>query len=232
MADRILRKEAIGMFKIYPDDQVVRGVRRAYPEGGDGYTAIDIGCVAGRHTKLLLELGFKVKAIDIDEKNIQDTRNTLKGFENTKKLSCECRDFGEISEKGAYDLVIAWNFLYAYNRSINDCLERIKKIHELLKTNGKVLLSLKSTEDVFNKMFKKDKDGLINNTIYNTPGNIFLSQKETVQLMNEAGFDIDYLEKFSRSHTLDWREIGQNKEWENANLNLFEDWYAVCATKR
>lgn len=32
MADRILRKEAIGMFKIYPDDQVVRGVRRAYPE--------------------------------------------------------------------------------------------------------------------------------------------------------------------------------------------------------
>lgn len=219
------------MFKIYPDDQVVRGVFRAYPEGGEGHTAIDIGCGAGRHTKLLLESGFWVKAIDIDGKNIQDTWNTLRGCPNLEKLSCECKDFCEINETEAYDLVIAWNFLYAYNHSIDDCLKRIKKIYELLKTNGKVILSLKSTDDVFNKIFKKD-EGLINNTIYNTPGNIFLSQKEVVRLIDAGGFDIDYIEKFSRGHTLDWREIRQNKEWENINLELFEDWYAVCATKR
>ena len=219
------------MFKAYPDDQVVRGVLRAYPEGGEGYTAIDIGCGAGRHTKLLLDLGFSVKAIDIDNKNIQDTQNSLKDCEINKKLSCECKDFCEMNEKETYDLAIAWNFLYAYNHTVNDCLERIKKIHDLLKPNGKALFSLKSTDDIFNRIFKKDCNGLINNTAYNVPGNIFLSKKEVVQLMDKVGFDIDYLEKFSRSHTLNWKELCSNKEWETTNLELFEDWYAVCAVK-
>ena len=80
------------MFKVYPDDQVVRGVLRSFPNGGTGYKAIDLGCGAGRHTKLLLDQGFYVKAIDIDNQNIFDTKSILSEYDDNK-YSLENVDF-------------------------------------------------------------------------------------------------------------------------------------------
>ena len=114
------------MFKVYPDSQVVRAVLRSFPSGGGGLKGIDLGCGAGRHAKLLLDQGFWVKGIDIAEENIEDTKTILKDYD-VSQYSLECIDFNNMNDSTGYDVAIAWNFLYAYNESLDTCSERIKK---------------------------------------------------------------------------------------------------------
>lgn len=151
----------------------------------------------------------------------------LNNYDYGNNIVCECIDFCDLNESNKYDLAIAWIFLYAYNQSSDDCLERINKIHNLLKSDGKVIFSMKSKEDCFYKMFEKNEYGVINNTIYNTLGTIYHSQQEIVSLMNESNFKIDYMEKCGRNHTLKWKNINSNEEWGKFNLDLYEDWWAI-----
>lgn len=228
---RNMKKEEENMFKVYPDGQVVRAILRAFPTGGGGLKGIDLGCGAGRHAKLLLDQNFWVKAIDIVEENIEDTKKVLKNYD-TNQYHLECIDFNQMDDSTGYDVAIAWNFLYAYNESLDTCAKRIQKIYELLKPNGKIILSLRSTDDTFHTMYEKDKNGLINNTLYDAPGCVFYSQHGVADLMNQCNFEIDYLEKFSRNHNRNWKNIKGNNEWEKADLELYEDWWAICATRK
>ena len=136
------------MLKRYADDQVVRGIMRYFSdeEMNESRLALDIGCGCGRHSEVCLKMGMCVKAIDIEEQNITDTKILLKDYPN-EKLKVERVDFWDMDEKNAYDLIIAWNFLYAYNNKLEDCADRIKKIYTMLKSDGKVIMSLKSNED-------------------------------------------------------------------------------------
>lgn len=219
------------MFKLWPNEQVVRGVRRMFPNGGEGMSAIDVGCGAGRHSKLMLDLGFQVKALDIDSSNIKDTlANTVGGYSDN--LTCVSADFDKFEDDKKYDLVVAWDFLYAYNKSINVCQERLNKINNLLKPSGKIIFSMKTPDDIFCKTLEKDENGVINNPFYGSPGTIYFSREEIVNLMNASNFEIEYIERFSRNHTMKWKNINGNENWKKADLDIYEDWWAICATKK
>ncbi|MGY3189335.1 class I SAM-dependent methyltransferase [Lysinibacillus sp. TE18511] len=220
------------MFRKYPDDQCVRGVIRSFPneKENENRMGLDIGCGAGRHSKLMLDMGFTVKAIDIIQQNVTDTSIGLKNYP-TEKLQVECIDFLEMPDKEMYDLIIAWHCLYAYNNDPADCPNKICIIRDMLKTNGKIIMSLKSDDDSLLSSGSIRENGLIDNKIYNTPGYIFYSQSEMIDMITKCGFKIDYIEKFSRVHKIDRKNIITNEMWKNTELDVNENWYAVCATK-
>lgn len=200
-------------------------------ENNKSMQALDIGCGCGRHAKVCLEMGMNVKAIDIEEQNITDTKYYLKEYVN-KKLQVECVNFLNMNEKNSYDLIIAWNFLYAYNNKLEDCMDRIKKIVTMLKRGGKVIMSLKSDEDSWKTLGVERIGGIIDNPFYKTPGYVFYSQSEMIDVISECGLSIDYFEKFSRSYAMDWKTLSSNVKWKNKKLDVNEVWYAVCATKK
>lgn len=220
------------MSRKYPDDQCVRAIMRSFPKKDDNKNkkGLDIGCGAGRHAAVMVEMGFNVKAIDIMPQSISETLLTLENYPK-EKIQVECADFLRVSEKEMYDLVIAWHCLYAYNNSLDDCPNKIRKIHTLLKPNGKIIMSLKSKEDSLFKTGNRKENGLMDNAAYNTPGYVFYSQEEMVEVITECGFAIDYIEKFSRSHTLKRQTFTTNEMWKNVELDTQEYWYAICATK-
>ncbi len=223
------------MFKRYADDQVVRGIMRYFSneKENEKMQALDIGCGCGRHAKVCLEMGMHVKAVDIEEQNIVDTKMLLNEYLN-KKLQVECADFLNMNETNAYDLIVAWNFLYAYNDKPEDCTDRLKKIVTMLKGGGKVTMSLKSDEDSWKTSGVKrgGGSGVIDNPLYDAPGYVFYSQDEMVDAISECGLAIDYFEKFSRTYAMDWKNLSSNEEWKSKKLDVNEVWYAICATKK
>ena len=93
--------------------------------------------------------------------------------------------------------------MYAYNKSKNDVKERIKKIYNILNQNGKIILSLRSSEDGFNNNYEKNEKGLVINPFYrDNLSYVFHSQGDVCELMSECGFLIDYMEKFTRNHNM------------------------------
>lgn len=75
------------------------------------------------------------------------------------------------------------------------------------------------------------ENGIVDNEMYDVPGYVFYSQSEIVDMMTKCGFMIDYIEKFSRVHTLNRKSITTNEMWKNTNLDIYESWYTICATK-
>ena len=216
----------------YPDEQCVRALSRQFPNEDEnfrgGVQGLDLGCGGGRHAKLMLEMGFKVKAIDIVPQNIDEARKLI---EDNDRIEFEVGDFLLMQNTVMYDCVIAWNFLYAYNESKDDCSIKLKKIHDVLKTNGKLIINIRNMEDSSRFQGEKGKNGTIINKVYNAWGYVFFSQSEIVKLMQECGFKIDYMEKYSRCHMLNWKDNTSNEMWEDAELNISEVWYAICATR-
>lgn len=197
--------------------------------GGDGLNGVDLGCGAGRHAKLLLEHGFNVRAVDIDYNNIQDT---LALIGENKNLSVEVADFLQMEDKEVYDVAIAWNFLYAYNKKWDDLLKRLSIIHRMLRPKGKIITTLRTDKDGIRQMFEPDDNGIVYNRLYkDSLGYIFLSREEMVGLFEKSGFTIEYFEVFSRNHTMNWKSINGNDAWRDSQLDVYEEWYAVLATK-
>lgn len=85
-------------------DFVLRFVDRIKP-GGE---VLDLACGAGRHTRLLLERGFVVTAVDIDLSGVQD----LTGQPRCRLWAQDLEDGSPWPWKQTFDAIIVTRYLY------------------------------------------------------------------------------------------------------------------------
>lgn len=219
------------MFRQYADEQVIRGLMRFYSDSKHnrekGLKGLDIGTGAGRHAKALCDFGFDVTAIDLLQENILDAKKVCEGY-NIRFIES---DFDNFYPTYNFDLVIAWEFLYAYNYSVQTVLDRLEHINSFLNEEGRILISLKTNDDSFKELGVLNEHGTVDNPIYNVPGYVFFTRSEMIDMLNSTGYVLDYFEVFSRYHNLKWRDNTSNEMWLNSELPIREDYYAICARK-
>ncbi|MBN2157752.1 MAG: class I SAM-dependent methyltransferase [Spirochaetes bacterium] len=134
---------------IYPDENLVRLLKKNLAGLGDTpkITAVDLGCGSGRHLKLLGDLGISnaigldpsAKALAMSRRHYPGT--LLQG--NNKQIP--------IRDQAA-DIVIAWGSLH-YN-SKDDLKEMVDEIHRILKPDGFLFATLRSSRDTYLKKGK------------------------------------------------------------------------------
>ncbi len=90
---------------------------------------LEIGCGTGSHTKILLERGYEVTAIDVSEDMLKIAR---------KKCECKFRkgDIRNIAIDDEFDACIAMFAVMGYLTKNSDMIKALNNIRKHLKTNG------------------------------------------------------------------------------------------------
>jgi SAM-dependent methyltransferase len=86
-------------------------------------SALDVGCGVGDFSKFLLELGFRVTAVDGREENVREAKNRY------PEISCRTVDVEDlpIAEMGTFDLVLCFGLLY----HLENPFRAIRNLHSL-----------------------------------------------------------------------------------------------------
>jgi len=122
----------------YPSEHAVRFL--AGMGDGNGQDAIDIGCGAGRHLKLLREFGYVEHGVDISLKALRAAAATCGGA-GLWKGDAQSLPF----EDGKFAVALAFGSLY-YGE-LKDTRKAIVEIQRVLKPGGSAFVVLRTLND-------------------------------------------------------------------------------------
>ncbi|OCR96199.1 hypothetical protein CFT12S02847_04745 [Campylobacter fetus subsp. testudinum] len=127
----------------YPDAHVVRFVFKDLDKNGGG-VVLDLGCGAGRHTKLLAENGFNAYGCDYSQSGVEVAKLLIKQANLNADL--KVASVGDLPyDDDKFDGIICWGVL-EYS-DLNGIEKASQEIYRVLKVGGKVLINVRNTED-------------------------------------------------------------------------------------
>lgn len=222
------------MRKIYPNEQLAIALMEQHPdiEENRSRTALDAGCGFGRHTKLLKERGYgRVVAIDVDEERLDITRGLLERSGLDDGVDLLRTDLLEYSQEEGFDVVVAWNYIYAYNRTYDECEKRIRHIYGLLKKGGKVFFNFRSEDDIIYKLHHETAEKVFRYDRYGVDGYVFFTQRELAEVLTRCGLKILSLENEIVAQSFERGSGMENSAWGRVKLDQYDSWYNVTAVK-
>jgi ubiquinone/menaquinone biosynthesis C-methylase UbiE len=130
----------------YPDENLVRMVKKNLPEMDDPsrLLAVDCGCGSGRHLKFLSDIGIAhAIGIDASYNALVISRSQCPGamLQGTNK-------YLPLKNETA-DIVIAWGSLHYNNKY--DCIAMLEEIQRIIKIGGCLFATLRSSRDTYLK---------------------------------------------------------------------------------
>ncbi|PPB53314.1 class I SAM-dependent methyltransferase [Campylobacter hyointestinalis] len=109
-----------------------------------GGVILDLGCGAGRHTKLLAENGFIAYGCDYSQSGVEVAKLLIKQSNLTANLRvASASDLPYENEK--FDGIICWGVLEYID--LNSIEKASEEIYRVLKVGGKVLINVRNVED-------------------------------------------------------------------------------------
>ena len=125
----------------YPDEMVVSFLSKHKGEFSRG---IDIACGAGRHTILMAQMGLQSYGVDSSSSSIAyaKERSSKLGL-NVEFQNMLVQDMK--FEDGFFDIAIVWGLVHYL--ALDDQMNVLTEVHRILKPGGKLLCTLRSTED-------------------------------------------------------------------------------------
>lgn len=109
---------------------------------------LDIGCGDGRNMRTILTITKDVTGIDNDSEAVQETKKNLADFHTTKILLADC--LAMPFPENTFDTAILMTTLVNFNR---DKIKALKEASRVLKTDGKLIISVYS-EDALDERMK------------------------------------------------------------------------------
>ena len=103
---------------------------------------LDLGCGAGVDAKYLAENGFKVEAVDLNERSVEEIKKLCSGL-SVSVIQKNVADYDIVSN--TYQLIIAWNILSFLTK--NESRKILLDIQEGLTKDGIFVFSLFGLED-------------------------------------------------------------------------------------
>ncbi len=197
--------------------------------------ALDIGCGYGRHTGLLVELGFKVTAIDINQNCLNHAKDWIEEKHIDKKVDFLTSGLEEMSCDVIFDVIVAWHFAYAYNQTQEDCITKMKKIHQLLSNNGKLFISFRTRNNsIFQKDAKEISKNVYNNEKYNIQGYVFFDFTEIIDVVSSCGFKVDWMALEENNYCQGYTNGGHywKNNWRSTQLDFVNSWWDMVISKK
>ncbi len=110
---------------------------------------LDLGSGSGRHIVFLADKGFDVTGIDFAKKGIEITKKILEEKELDAKLICH--DFyDELPfEDNTFDCIVSTQAIH--HTRVYEAQKLIKEIKRVLKTEGKIFITVPKIKDIFHK---------------------------------------------------------------------------------
>lgn len=126
------------------DEEAAQFIRRlvAYLQLKTGTKALDLACGAGRHSRVLHELGLQVSGCDLSSNSIQEAK---------KNSSSEIRFFEHDmreSLQDSYDVVFNLFTSFGYFEQLSDNLKVLQSISAALPIEGILVLDFMNSEKV------------------------------------------------------------------------------------
>jgi 2-polyprenyl-3-methyl-5-hydroxy-6-metoxy-1,4-benzoquinol methylase len=112
---------------------------------------LDLACGKGRHARFLSENNLDVLGVDLSENSI----NLAKPLEN-EKLRFEVQDMRESFCTAKFDAVFNLFTSFGYFDHQEDNTKVLNAIHEMLKTDGKVVIDFMNAHKVVKNLVKKE----------------------------------------------------------------------------
>ena len=104
---------------------------------------LEIGCGAGDLCATLYNLGYDVKGIDSSERAIQLCQELYKDSCQSGSIKFACESIYEVHE--SFDTI----FMFEVLEHIEDDRAALSRVHELLRSSGRLLLSVPAHERLF-----------------------------------------------------------------------------------
>lgn len=200
---------------LYPNERVVSFLHKNFnvsPNNID-LKALDIGFGSGRHLKLLDDFGMDLYGIDYNE-SCKETCEKLFSIDKGKLKVEELKNCNFDEEY--FDVVIALGVLFY--KELDQIKIDLKKIHSLMKKNGKMILNFRSDYDfLYNHCeFLDNNTGILNYGPYKGMTYTFLNKSEVENLLKEIGFVIENFER---------------EDYYKNNLEEHHSWWIVSVKK-
>ena len=112
---------------------------------GKNYSALEIGCGDGFVLSILKNMGWKVLGVERDDKSVNHARNMLGNDVMSDSIS-------EDVFENNFDLIILFQVLEHVERPVF----LLKKCKKMLKTNGKMIISVPNIESWQSKLTKQN----------------------------------------------------------------------------
>lgn len=119
---------------------------KPFLEKNKGFNALDIGCGDGFFTFKVLELGYRVDAMDVSVEAIRSTEERIKKLDTSEYINIFNKDLFEFESRKKYDVILCLEVL----EHIKDDIKALKRINSLLKKDGLLILSVPHRQDLWN----------------------------------------------------------------------------------
>ncbi len=130
---------------LYPSEHVVRFLAAIVAVDDSHKTAIDIGCGAGRHAKLMEDFGFTVRAVDASWRAVERTRSLLKPEPYaTKVAQRKMTDLHDISSD-AFQIALSYGVFY-YGTA-DEGHQAVAEMYRVMGHNGKGFVNVRTDRD-------------------------------------------------------------------------------------
>lgn len=198
--------------------------------------ALDVGCGDGRHVKLLAECGYLVDGLDIRERSIAIAKENMKEYlQIYSKTNFICQNIMEYIPESLYDVIVAWKYFYAYNKTYEECELRVKNVSSLLKKGGYAFMQFATKEDEVYKegieLYEKGSQVYRAERI-NLDGYVFYNKEELADMMTRCGFQISKIENTIMYKTYEKPKYEEGNEWwKNKTLDSITARFIVVAEK-
>lgn len=183
---------------LYPNEKIVAFLARNYSQLEENSTkrALDIGFGSGRHLKLLMDYQFNAYGIDYSKESMEECQRILGENPLLKDLKLESIEDNDF-EAEYFDAVIMYGV--AFLRQYEEMLSDLQNICKVLKKGGKMIINFRTKEDgLFGKGEKIGGNSyLLDDSYPDYKGMLytFLSQDEAENLLTEAGFIVENIER-------------------------------------
>lgn len=167
-----------------------------------GMEAIDVGCGSGAITRLLLEKGAKVTAVDYSEEMLKVCSKGLEGLRREDYVLINCDANSLHVQDNKFDLLVSSGLL----DYLSDTRGALQEFYRVLKPGGNIIFTVPKTPSLFSLLRTMPGNYIKRKIFYLPPIEVVLSKKDIIRLFSETGFILKGLKSF---YTTMWIVSGE-----------------------